>query len=78
MQAVDLAEMGVVYYKSAFIKKANGKLVPAIEAAIDDIKNENEYNKVNNINVSEIPNKFTNHMATLKYAKNRFFGHIFP
>ena len=41
MQAVDLAEMGVVYYKNAFISNANKKLGLAIETAIRAI-NRNE------------------------------------
>src|SRR6476620_5987891 len=54
VQAVDLAEMGVIYYKNAFIPNANENLILAIEAAKqtinkinDDIKIANENNKKN-------------------------------
>ncbi len=47
MQAVDLAEMGVIYYKNAFIPHANEKLRLAIQTAIANIQNEESNGKGN-------------------------------
>lgn len=42
MQAVDLAEMGVVYYKNAFIKNADAVLNTYLSQAIGILKNNNQ------------------------------------
>lgn len=44
MQSVDLAEMGVVYYKSAFIKNADSILNDSLKAAVTAIQS---YNSIN-------------------------------
>ena len=48
MQAVDLAEMGVIYYKNAFILNADEVLRPAINTAIEDIEDINKGRTNNN------------------------------
>lgn len=47
MQVVDVAEMGVIYYKNAFISQTDKILRQAIENAMDTINKENEKNKEN-------------------------------
>ncbi len=53
MQAVDLAEMGVIYYKNAFIPNANNKLGIAIEAAKQTINKVNEAIIASNAQISQ-------------------------
>ena len=47
MQVVDVAEMGVIYYKNAFISQTDKILKPAIETAIATINKENEESEEN-------------------------------
>lgn len=73
MQAVDLAEMGVVYYKNAFITNANEKLRSAIEAAIEAIKQHNIANPKNSID----ENKPENILAFLNIQKNDYLPQVY-
>lgn len=72
MQAVDLAEMGVVYYKNAFITNTNEKLRSAIEAAIEAINQHNKANPKNMIDINPL-----NILAYLNIQKNDYLPQVY-
>lgn len=71
MQAVDLAEMGVIYYKNAFIQNASAELQSAITNSITEIQSLN-----NQSNNQHIPVNKDNILKYLTINKDQYIPKI--
>lgn len=72
MQAVDLAEMGVIYYKNVFIENAKQTLTLNIEQSIETIEEMNKENNEKKKDVEPIEINPTNILTYLNIRKNDF------